>query len=124
MGIAAKGDDAFIGQIKFFWTEDADDYPYGYIPCNGDYINSYNYPLLDSLLESNPDYNKKLPDCQDKVIIKYSDDIEFGDCGGDSDLPQFDIHQDHDIIVNHNQEKCDFRMFSFFFFLFFFLYIF
>ena len=99
-----------IGRIKLFWTETVDDIPTGYILCDGSSI-PYQYQDLDQVLSQNPDYNQALPNCLDRVIIGYSDDFPFGSVGGNNQLPEFEIEHDHDIVIQHDQGQCDFRMF-------------
>lgn len=118
MAIATSDNDGLTGQIKLFCNidphaVDPQDIPSGYISCNGDVVDSDQYELLDDVLSFNPNYNGFLPDCEDKVIIRYSDknNIPFGSIGGNDKLPEFRVEHGHDLIINHDEEKCHFGMF-------------
>ena len=82
---------------------DRNDMPAGYVPCDGSDTN---------------DYQETFPNCQDRVIIGYSDQIPVGATGGDDNLPEFEIEHDHDIIIKHDEGQCDFGMFDVYTFIF------
>ena len=114
-----------IGQIKFFWNLSGQSIPNGYLLCDGSGLDSQqsgsqgsdssngDYELLDEVLSFNPNYNGRLPNCEDRVIIRYSgdNDIPFGSKGGKDDLPEFTVKRNHDLIIKHDKQECDFRMF-------------
>eukprot|EP01083_Nonionella_stella_P164366 543715_1 len=111
MGITT-GNSPLIGQIKLFWTPDPDDIPSDIIPCNGSPVDAAEYPLLHYMftLDPNYDYNGVLFNCEDRVIIRYSDEdnIPFASIGGTDQLPTFDVAHDVDVAIAFDETQCPF----------------
>eukprot|EP01083_Nonionella_stella_P294101 1000025_1 len=111
MGITTQTS-PLIGQIKLFWTPYPDDIQSDIIQCNGSPVDAAENPLLHYMitLDPNNDNNGVLFNCEDRVIIRYSDEdnIPFATICGTDQLPTFDVAHDLEVAIAFDETQTPF----------------